>query len=395
MLTGCKQSGSNTNNNIKITQNIQNTELICGADQTELYFELLKGKNICIVTNQTGTIGDRHLPDSLYSAGFKIKAIFAPEHGFRGHGEAGEHISNSIDEQTGIQIISLYGRNYKPVKEDLQDMDLMIFDIQDVGVRFYTYISTLHYVMEACAENNITLLILDRPNPNGFYVDGPSLDLKFQSFIGMHPVPVVYGMTIGEYAQMLNGEKWLGNGLECNLIIISVKNYTHNTLYELPIRPSPNLQSQEAIYLYPSVCLFEGTVMSVGRGTNSPFEIIGHPNYPDTSFSFTPVSLEGFSKNPKFKNKKCYGLNLKNFASTIVTTDKKIVLSWLIDSYNALNLGEKFFEKNLFDKLAGTDKLRKQIITGVSEDEIRESWEQDIEKFKEIRKKYLLYPDFE
>jgi uncharacterized protein YbbC (DUF1343 family) len=367
--------------------------IITGAGQTTLYFPLIENKKIAIVTNQTGMIGNVHLIDSLVHAGFDLQIIFAPEHGFRGHAEAGEKVSSDIDRKTGIKIISLYGSNFKPKAEEMKGFDIMIFDIQDVGVRFYTYISTMHYVMEACAEAGIPLIILDRPNPNGFYVDGPILQPEFKSFIGMHPIPVVHGLTVGELALMINGEGWLQNGLQCELTVIPVKNYSHKTLYQLPVAPSPNLPSMASVYLYPSLCFFEGTVMSVGRGTDFPFEIFGHPLYPAHSYSFTPVSKPGYALKPPFMNQTCYGLKLTGYADTL-KYNPRLELKWLIDSYRYLGDKTTFFNPGMFDKLAGTDTLRKQVFAGKSEAEIRTGWQKDIEDYLAIRKKYLLYEDF-
>jgi len=381
--------------NFKITGKIiSNADIKTGADQTEKYLPLIKNKSIAIVGNQTSLINNIHLVDSLLKLNINIKKVFCPEHGFRGEAEAGANIENSTDKRSGLPVISLYGKNKKPKSEDLKEIDLIIYDIQDVGARFYTYISTLHYVMEACAENNKELIILDRPNPNGNYVDGPVLNKKFASFVGMHEVPIVHGMTVGEYAMMINGENWLTKGLKCKLNVISVKNYDHSNFYILPVKPSPNLNNMNAIYLYPSLCLFEGTVVSVGRGTNLPFLLLGHPLLENADTSFTPHSIPGMSQEPPYKNQICYGYNLGEFATSILRTDEKLNLFWLIDLYNRLSTKTKFFN-DFFDKLAGNDELRKQIITGKSEEEIRKSWTNDLLKFKKIRKKYLLYPDFE
>ena len=365
-----------------------------GADQTEVYLPLLKNKQIGIVSNQTSLIGKMHLIDSLLSLKINIKKVFCPEHGFRGDSEAGAKIENNIDSKTNLPIISLYGKNKKPGKADLNGLDIVIFDIQDVGVRFYTYISTLHYVMEACAENNIQLIVFDRPNPNGYYVDGPVLDPKFSSFVGMHKVPIVHGMTIGEYAEMINGEKYLSNQLKCNLKVVKVLNYSHKDYYILNVKPSANLTNMNAVYLYPSLCLFEGTVMSIGRGTSKPFQIIGHPLLENTDYSFTPASIKGMSENPPYKGEICNGYDLSEFSTAILRSEAKLNLFWLIDTYKRLFNKTKFFN-DFFDKLAGNDLLRKQIIEGKSEEEIKSSWETDLKVFKDIRKKYLLYPDFE
>lgn len=373
---------------------VTNKDIKTGAEQIDRYLNLLKGKSVAIVANQTSVIGKTHLVDSLLKLNIKIIKIFSPEHGFRGETEAGEIIKSSIDEKTGLKIISLYGNNKKPSSSDLKDVDIMIFDIQDVGVRFYTYISTLHYVMEACAENNIPLVILDRPNPLGYFVDGPILEPKFSSFVGMHPVPIVHGLTIAEYAQMINGEGWLKNKIKCKLYIINVLNYNHTYYYILPIKPSPNLVSMNAVYLYPSLCLFEGTVISVGRGTMKPFQIIGHPKLDNSDYSFVPQPIKGMSENPPYVNQVCYGYDLSEYAVVFQRFEKQINIFWLIDLYNRLSTKTEFFN-NFFDKLAGSDKLRKQIIAGKNENEIRDSWKEDILNYKKIRKKYLLYIDFE
>ena len=367
--------------------------IIPGADQTQLYLDYLKGKNIGMVVNQTSVIGARLTPsvDSLLKLGINIKKIFGPEHGFRGDASNGATVNDSNDPKTGLPVISLYGKHYKPTPTDLQGINLMIFDVQDVGARFYTYISTLHYVMEACAENNIELMILDRPNPNGFCVDGPVLDTAFRSFVGMHPIPIAHGMTIAEYAQMINGEGWLKNHVQCKLKIIKVANYKHSDSYVLPVNPSPNLNSNQSVLLYPSLCLFEGTVLSVGRGTYSPFVQIGHPLLKGKySYSFTPVSIVGMSEDPPQKNQVCYGIDLKNYDAGLIKATGKLNLTWLIALYNAYPDKPHFFNA-YFAKLAGTDKLRKQIEAGETERQIRESWEPALSKYKIMRRKYLLY----
>ncbi len=368
------------------------TEIKVGAEQTELYLNLLKGKNIALVANQTSAIEKRgkrkekrftHLVDSLLSLKIKVKKVFAPEHGFRGKADAGEIIKDGFDNKTGLPIFSLYGKNKKPSADQLEGIDVIVFDIQDVGARFYTYISSLHYVMEAAAENKIPVIILDRPNPNGYYIDGPILEKEHKSFVGMHPVPVVYGMTIGEYGQMINGEKWLENGVKCDLTVIPLKNYLHNSTYRLPIKPSPNLPNDKAINLYPSLCFFEGTTISAGRGTEMQFQIYGAPFLNKEGFSFTPKSNEG-AKYPKFKNQICYGENLIETKNL-----HQLNLSWLIKAYKQ-NTSENFFNA-FFTKLAGTEKLQKQIENNVSEKEIKKSWQKDINAFKKIRKRYLIY----
>ena len=369
---------------------------IPAAQNLGRYLPLLQGKQIGLVANQTSVVKNRddeslgytHLADTLQSLGIALKKVFAPEHGFRGTADAGAHISNGIDQNTGLQVISLYGVNKKPRVEDLVGIDLMIFDIQDVGVRFYTYISTLHYVMEACAEQNIPLIVLDRPNPNAHYIDGPILKDGFNSFVGMHPVPVVYGMTIGEYAKMINGESWLDGQVKTNLTVISVENYEHDTAYVLPIPPSPNLRSNQAIALYPSLCFFEGTPISAGRGTDRPFEMFGAPylNAERYPFEFRPIARQG-AKWAKFKDEICHGLDLGQ-----ITPGEHLELGWLIDMYNEAPDKEDFFN-TFFDKLAGTDQLKKDIQAGLTKAEIYTSWVKDLEDFKEIRAQYLIYPD--
>ncbi|MBC8488280.1 MAG: DUF1343 domain-containing protein [Bacteroidetes bacterium] len=370
------------------------TKIVVGAERTELYFPLLKDKWIAIVANQTSLTGNDHLVDSLVYAGFNVVKVFSPEHGFRGSAGAGEEVSNNVDAKTGIPVISLYGKKKKPSPEDLSDVDIVIFDIQDVGARFYTYISTMTYVMEACAENNVEFIILDRPNPNGDYVDGPVLEKKFKTFVGLHPVPIVHGMTVGEYAQMVNGEGWLKDGIKCKLIVVPVENYDHKTQYDLPIPPSPNLPNNTAIQLYPSLCFFEGTIISVGRGTEFPFQVIGHPDFMIGSFVFEPKEIPGVAKNPKYEGQKCYGQSLQGFAENVLMESRQLRLSWLISMHEFFKDRNDFFTP-YFEKLSGTEKLRKQIIEGKSEEEIRKSWEKDLTEFKNIRKKYLLYEDFE
>lgn len=375
-------------------QATSSSQVITGADQTELYLPYLKGKRIGMVINQTSVIDKSLTPsvDSLLKLGIAVKKIYGPEHGFRGNNSDGAVVGNSTDSKTGLPAISLYGKHYKPTTEDLQGIDLMIFDIQDVGARFYTYISTLHYVMEACAENNIELMILDRPNPNGFVVDGPVLDTAYRSFVGMDPIPVTHGMTIGEYAQMINGEGWLKNHVKCRLEIIKVANYTHQKTYTLPVHPSPNLNSQQSIILYPSLCFFEGTALSLGRGTQFPFQVVGHPLLKNKyQFSFTPVSIPGMSDNPPLKGQTCYGIDLRNYNTGLIGSSGKLNLSWLLNIYRIFPDKEHFFTA-YFTKLAGSPELRKQIEAGKSEEEIRKSWEPGLTHFKQIRKKYLLYP---
>jgi uncharacterized protein YbbC (DUF1343 family) len=360
-----------------------------GAERPELYMPLISGKSIAVVANQTSKTGDIHLVDFLLSKGIDVKKIFTPEHGFRGVADAGEAISNGRDPLTGLQVISLYGTHHKPSPEELAGIDIVIFDIQDVGVRFYTYISTLHYVMEACAEQKIKCIVLDRPNPNGFYCDGNILDTASRSFVGMHPVPIVYGMTIGEYALMINGEKWLKGGVKCDLEVIKCKYYTHKTFYELPVKPSPNLPNQTAVYLYPSICFFEGTNISLGRGTPFPFQAYGSPLLPDNGFSFIPVSVPG-AKNPPLEGLKCYGKDLRNAIKDKIVPVRKINLEWLIDAYNNYPVKDKFFIP-YFDVLAGGSTLREQIQKEITAEQIRKSWKEGLDKFGKIRAKYLLY----
>ena len=365
-----------------LTFSINAQNIVLGAERTATYLPLLENKRIGIIGNQTSMIASTHLVDSLLNLGVDIVKVFSPEHGFRGKADAGVKVEDRIDIKTGIPIISLYGENKKPKKEQLKGIDILLFDIQDVGSRFYTYISTLHYVMEAAAENNIKVIVLDRPNPNGHYVDGPILDTTFRSFVGMHPIPIVHGMTIGEYAKMINGENWISE--KCDLSIIEMKNYTHDTHYDLPIKPSPNLPNSRSINLYPSLCLFEGTNVSIGRGTDYPFQHFGAP-YLGSNYSFTPKSGAG-SKYPKHENIECFGADLR-FQDNYLTT---INLNWIIETYKQCLKKEEFFN-NFFDKLAGNDKLKKQIIAGKTAKEIKRSWKEGLEEFKKIREKYLLY----
>jgi len=357
------------------------------AERTGLYLPLLKGKRVGLVVNQTSRVGREHLVDRLIKNKVKVSKIFSPEHGFRGEADAGQKINDGIDPQTNLTIISLYGNHKKPSEEDLHELDILVFDIQDVGVRFYTYISTLHYVMEAAAENGISVIVLDRPNPLGNYVDGPVLEPEFKSFVGMHPVPVVYGMTIGEYAKMINGEGWLAGGLRCDLKVIELNNYTHQSTYILPVKPSPNLPNNIAIGHYPSLCFFEGTTVSVGRGTDKQFQVIGHPNYTAGDYEFTPVSKPG-AKYPKNENLLCKGKDLSR-----TKPEKRLDLSHLMSFHQNLTAaGIPFFnDDNFFNLLAGTDKLKQAIIDGTREDEIRASWAAGLLDFEMKRKKYLLY----
>lgn len=362
-------------------------QLIVGANQLENYLPLLRNKQIAVVANQTSLINGFHLVDSLLACNVSIVKVFAPEHGFRGESDAGALINDEIDVKTGLPIHSLYGKNKKPSAEALNSIDLIVFDIQDVGARFYTYISTLHYVMEACAENNIELLVLDRPNPNAHYVDGPILDTAYQSFVGMHPIPIVHGLTIGEYAQMINGSFWLKDSIQCNLTVQEMKYYTHSLPYDLPVKPSPNLPNRQSISLYPSLCLFEGTAISVGRGTNLQFQIIGSPLLDSCSYSFSPSSQSG-AKYPKHESLKCCGWDLSKFK-----IDKGINLSYLIECFNQYNSKGIPFFNSFFDKLAGSNVLRVLIEAGWSEVQIKETWQEGLQVYKEQRLNYLIYPE--
>jgi uncharacterized protein YbbC (DUF1343 family) len=361
---------------------------VLGIDRLHLFVDSLKGKKIAVVGNQTSMVGNVHLVDTLLSLKLDVKKVFSPEHGFRGDVDAGVKVHSSVDEKTGIPLISLYGLNKKPLPGQLSDVDIVIYDIQDVGVRFYTYISTLHYVMEACAENKKQLVVLDRPNPNGHYVDGPLRDEEHKSFVGMHPVPIVYGMTIGEYALMINGEEWLRKGVKCNLWIIPCLNYTHKTKYILPVPPSPNLKSEVAISLYPSLCLFEATTVSIGRGTDRPFEVFGHPRFPTRDYSFKPVSTTG-AKHPLHENKTCYGFDLRNSLSK---RKYELNLNYLIQAKELLGDSSVFIDQiGFFNRLAGTSSLRQQLNAGWTSKEIRATWQPGLEHFKQIRQRYLLY----
>ena len=357
-------------------------DLVLGAEKINEIISYTKGKNIAIVANQTSLIQNTHLVDTLVSLNQDIKLIFSPEHGFRGKADAGAYINDGIDKKTGIPILSLHGKYKKPKNENLKNIDIIIFDIQDVGARFYTYISTLHYILEAASEQEIQVLVLDRPNPNGHYIDGPVLEEKYKSFIGKHPIPIVHGMTIGEYAKMIIGEKWIEK--ECNLKIVKMLNYNREDIYELPIKPSPNLPNKRAVNLYPSLCLFERTTISIGRGTDYPFQHFGAP-FLKSNYSFEPVSGAG-SKYPKHENKVCFGTDLRFQTKTL----NSINLDWLIECYNQSNDKENFFTLN-FDQLAGTDKLRLQIISGMSAKKISETWIEGLSKFQKTREKYLIY----
>lgn len=402
VVASCKAQPEKDVRPVHITQlNGDDSVLLVGADvlfskEYAIYGDL----RIAVVANQSSLVGGKHLVDSLLSAGVRVTAIFCPEHGFRGDAEAGASIKNAVDKQTGLPVISLYGNNKKPTPEQMKDIDVVIFDLQDVGCRFYTYISTLHYVMEACAERGIPCMVLDRPNPNAHYVDGPVREPKYRSFVGMHPVPIVYGMTIGEYARMINGEHWLKDGIQCRLEVIPMVNYRRDSIYPLTIPPSPNLKTAQSIALYPSLCLFEGTNISVGRGTDKPFEMIGSPNYkttymesqrgeePGQPTAFTPMPIKGVSENPLFKGQRCRGLDLSK-----VAVPAKFDLTYLLWMFGHTPHDTFFLKTNFFELLAGTADLRKQMQQGLSEAEIRASWEPQLSQFKETRKKYLIYPD--
>lgn len=366
-----------------------------GAARLGLYLPQLKeSKGVAMVVNQTSMLGAVHLVDTLLSLGVKINKIFAPEHGFRGDADAGEKVRDGKDLQTGLPVISLYGSRRKPSAEDLEGIDWVVFDVQDVGARFYTYISSMHYVMEACAEQGVNFMVLDRPNPNGHYVDGPILQEAYRSFVGMHPVPVVHGMTAGEYARMINGEGWLAGGAQCKLEAIPCAGYAHNTAYELPVPPSPNLPNMRAIYLYPSTCFFEGTVASEGRGTPHQFQVYGHPDYPEGDYAFTPVSMPG-AKYPKLEGQLCRGYSLAGLEPDSIRAEARLNLSYLAGFYRRFPDKGNFFLENLFfDKLAGGPELRRQLIAGRTEAEIRQSWQEGLEAFRKIRRKYLIYEDF-
>lgn len=368
-----------------------------GAQQFSAYLPKLKNKKVAIVTNQTGVVNGVSIVDTLLKLKVNIKKIFGPEHGFRGDTEAGEHVTSNLDKKTGLPIISLYGSNKKPSAKDLAGIDIVIYDIQDLGVRFYTYISTMCYVMEACAENKKEMIVLDRPNPNGFYVDGPVLKPEYKSFLGLHPVPLVYGMTCGEYAKMANGEGWLKTtankkqiSVSCKLTVIPCLNYNRKYSYKLPVNPSPNIPNYKAVLLYPCIGLFEGTIMSLGRGTNMPFQVIGHPSFKDTTFSFTPLPTK-LSSNPKYVNQKCFGIDLRS-SSYITNHPRKLELAWLFIMYSSLNTID-FFDKN-FNYHSGNSELQEQVKGKFGEIEVRSAWQKDLDIFNGIRKKYLIYSDF-
>ena len=386
LLIGLQCSNKPVVNSIEPSEKPAEAKVLVGADQLNLFLPQLKNKNVALVVNHTSMVGNTHLADTLKALGISVKKVFAPEHGFRGVAPDGDKIPDGTDAKTGLPIVSLYGSKSKPTPEQLSDVDVVIFDIQDVGTRFYTYISTMHYVMEACAELGKKLIILDRPNPNG-YVDGPVLkDTTLRSFVGMHPIPTVHGLTVGELAQMINGEGWLKKKVKCNVEVIKIKNWTHNDPFSLPIKPSPNLPNDQAVKLYPSICLFEGTQISIGRGTEIPFQVLGNPLLTDLPFQFTPVEIPTMSTNPPHKNKLCYGIDLRN-----EKVERMMSLKHLLDMYKRYPEKEKFF-LNSFERLAGTRELRNQIIAGKSEEEIKATWAKDLEEYKKMRGKYLIYP---
>ena len=366
---------------------IDKDHYVSAAMQLDDYLPFIEGKHVGVVGNQTSIIGETHLVDTLLSLDVDIKKIFTPEHGFRGTADAGAKVNSGKDEKTGLPIVSLFGKNKKPTSEMLQGIDIILFDLQDVGVRFYTYISTMSYVMEAAAENHLPVIVLDRPNPNGFYVDGPVLKPENQSFVGLHQVPVVYGMTIGEYAKMVNGEGWLKGGVTCDLTVIPIKGYNRNAIYELPVKPSPNLPNWESVYLYPSLCFFEGSIVSIGRGTETPFQVYGHPDMRG-SYTFTPKSTAGASK-PLLEGLRCRGENLVEFAHDYTINKNQLHLEWIIEAY--LQLKDKGFFNNYFHLLSGDKQLQRDIENGKSADEIHASWRNDLEAFKALREKYLMY----
>jgi len=391
LLAACAQS--------KTAKSSKQNGIITGAEQTEAYIDLLKGKRVAILANPTTIIGKKHWVDSMLSRGINIVKVFGPEHGFRGNASNGTVVSDEKDQATGIPIISLYGNKRKPTAKDLADVDVMIFDIQDVGCRFYTYINVLRDVMEGCAENNKELMILDRPNPNGYLVDGPILDMKYRSGIGQFPIPIAHGMTIGEFAQMINGEGWMADKKQCRLNIIKVKNYNHDMEYVLPVKPSPNLNTQQSIMLYPSTCLFEGVALNHGRGTQFPFTILGAPSLKGQyDFSFTPISIPGMSESPLYMNELCYGVDLRKYDISKLRASKQVNIEWMMELYKAFPNKQKFFDRSQsrqignIDFLSGDSAFKEQIKNGISEKVIRASWEPGLSQYKEMRKKYLLYP---
>jgi uncharacterized protein YbbC (DUF1343 family) len=384
IFIGCSSMSSNQTE-------VKKDRIVLGAEQLDQYVPQLGKKNVALLVNQTSTIGNVHLVDTLQALGVNIKKVFAPEHGFRGDHSAGAVVKNGLDKKTGLPVVSLYGKNKKPTPEMLANIDVIIFDIQDVGVRFYTYISTMHYLMEACAEQGKELIILDRPNPNGFYVDGPVLQKEYTSFIGMHPIPIVHGLTVAELALMIQGESWLKNDVKCNFSIVPCKNYTHDSLYQLPIKPSPNLPNMNSVYLYPYLGLFEGTNVSIGRGTQTPFQIVGRPGF-EGSFSFTPQSMPGISDHPKHEGKECGGFIVNDAKQNDFFAKPSLNLDWFLLFYKKNTTENGPYFKSFIFKLMGDSSFKEQVIAGLSAQEIKQTWQPDLLKYKAMRKKYLLYP---
>lgn len=398
LVGSCKNTDSSSVVAASMTENLEESPMgpVVGAENLQLYVPKLKNKNVALVANQSSLVGATHLLDTLLMLDVDVQKIFTPEHGFRGSADAGEKVDDSKDAKSGLPIVSLYGKNRKPADADLQDVDVIVFDLQDVGVRCYTYISTLHYLMEACVENSVELIVLDRPNPNGHYIDGPMLKKEYQSFVGMHPVPLVHGMTIGEYAQMIKGQHWFEQSDLLKLTVVPCSNYQRTDRYPLPVAPSPNLPNYRSVLLYPSLVFFEGTEVSVGRGTDTPFQLYGHPKWSLSSFVFTPKSTMG-AKHPKHKDLACYGSNLVSMDPHQIRELQEIQLSWLMTAYETTKQTAKdasfFLENKFIDKLAGTSQLRKDILAGKSEEDIRKSWQPGLEAFAQMRKPYLLYDD--
>ncbi len=392
LFLACKSSGKQVETkHVEQSVTQEGKPVVLGAERMDAYLKELKGKRVGLVVNQTSTIGNTHLVDTLKSLGINIAKVFAPEHGFRGDHSAGAVIKNGIDNKTGLPVVSLYGSTKKPSVSMLEDIDVMVFDIQDVGVRFYTYISTMHYVMEACAEQGKQVIVLDRPNPNGFYIDGPVLQEAYKSFIGMHPIPLVHGLTVAELAQMINGEKWLKNGVQCSLLVVPCLNYNHQTLYQLPIKPSPNLPNMNSVYLYPYLGLFEGTNVSIGRGTELPFQVVGRPGFKG-SYSFTPKNIPGVADDPKFEGELCEGEIVMDVKDSSLFANPKVDLKWLMKFYTTNRAEDGEFFKDFFYKLSGNKTLKDQIESGLSEAEIRKTWQADLNTYKAKRNLYLLYP---
>lgn len=395
IIVSCKSSENKKTEKYTETKSLSNEvaskKIVLGAEKFGEYLPLLQGKKVALVVNQTSIVGNSHLVDTLRALGVDIKKVFAPEHGFRGDHSAGAIINNGIDQKSGLPVVSLYGSTKKPSKEMLADIDVVLFDIQDVGVRFYTYISTMHYVMEACAEEGKKVVVLDRPNPNGFYVDGPILNMEYQSFIGMHPIPIVHGLTVGELAGMINGEKWLNGGSQCEVTVVPCDNYSHEMLYKLPIQPSPNLPNMNSVYLYPYLGLFEGTNVSIGRGTDSPFQIVGRPGF-DGAYVFTPKSIPGVSDHPKHEGEECGGYVVRDTRDSTFFSEGYLHLNLLIEFYKSNRAEDGEYFKSFIYKLTGDETLKSQVEQGLTEEEIRKSWQPELENYKEMRKKYLLYP---